>query len=153
MAYAKTLANLNSQPETVARDELIKQLTDSLKQLTSATNDNTSAIQAQLDPLMSQGHSYLDQLKIGYYHAASGMDATVQGNGGTDSVPVHMMLTPGERLQVTPPGGRTTIANDNKKVVTQYITFNLQGDNSSSAPLSVRQRAQGYIAAAARAAG
>lgn len=149
------IAKLQTQPETLARDELIKSLTDSLDQLKQSTDANT---QAKLDPLMSQGHQYLDQLKIGYYKAATGLTGVVGGTGATDSQRFVMDLTPGELVQVTPPGqwgGSTTsnVSNDNSRVVNQTVHFHLGPVSSSRDLLTARQRAQGFLQAARMAAG
>lgn len=153
-AIQKQIDLLQKQPETLARNELLKQLTDQLEQLQKATEENTEAMNAQLDPLFSQGHEYLNSLKMGYYKAATGLSGIVTGSGGTDSTPVHMMLTPGEHVQVTPPGQTPgKVSNDNSKNVTQNITINIEGGSSPSDRFTARQRAQGFIAAAAKAAG
>ena len=142
---------LQRQPVTLARDELIKSLTDQLKQLTDASKENTDALRTSADPLFSQGHEYLNSLRIGYYKAATGLSGIVGGSGGTDSTPVHMMLTPGEHVQVTPAGGR--VSNDNSKNVTQNITQNIVINTTPADRLTGRQRAQGFLTAATRAAG
>jgi hypothetical protein len=151
--YQSEIEKLKAQPQTLARDELIKKLTSSMEQLTDATN----GLKVSIDPLISQGHDYLNSLKIGYYQAATGLSGIVQGSGGTDSTPVHMMLTPGEHVQVTPPGqmiaANSNVATDNSKNVTQYITIRIDGGTTDVDRRTARQRAQGFIAAAARAAG
>jgi hypothetical protein len=153
--YQSQIDMLKMTPQNLARDEMIRQLTDSMKNLQDAVDKNT---QAQLDPLFSQGHDYLNSLKIGYYHAATGLSGIVQGSGGTDSVPVHMMLTPGEHLQVTPRGmpraANSNVSNDNSRNVTQHITQTIVlAEPGPVSRLTARQRAQGFITAAARAAG
>lgn len=138
------LAWLQSRPETMARDQQIVQLYNSIKGLTDATNANTAAT---LNPLYSQGHG---ALAIGYYKAATGLEGIVGGSGGTDSTPVHMMLTPGEHLKVTPKGqapsndngGGTTVVNNNTSIV-----FN--DTRTSNARRSLRQFGQGFGQAAA----
>jgi hypothetical protein len=152
------ISKLYEQPQTLARDELIKQLNDQLKQLKEATENNTDALNAQLDPIFSQGHEYLNSLRIGYYKAAKGFDGIVTGGTpGVDSVPINIMAQQGERVQVHPPGswsGSSSVANDNSRNVTQNITQNItinEADRMSR--LTARQRAQGFITTAARAAG
>lgn len=66
------IADLREQPLTIAREEAIKQLNEQIKQLTEATESNTDALNAQLDPLFSQGHDYLNSLRIGFYQNALG---------------------------------------------------------------------------------
>lgn len=147
----KQIDLLQQEPETLVRDELLKQLTDQLKQLTDASKENTNALNAQLDPLFSQGHEYLNQLRIGYYKAATGLSGIVAGSGGTDSTPVHMMLTPGEHIQVTPSRMTGSTSNDNSRHITQNITQNITvaGDTDMR---TARQISQGFIGAATRAA-
>jgi hypothetical protein len=140
---------LQQQPATLAREELLKQLNDRLAQLTEASEENTDALRTSADPLFSQGHEYLNSLRIGYYKAATGLEGIVGGSGGTDSTEVRMMLTPGEHLKVTPKGQ----ANDNSRTVTQNITFNMmEGGSTPTDRFTRRQRVQGYTAALARAA-
>lgn len=145
---------LKKAPDTLEREELTHALNERLEQLTKAVDDNTDALQAKLDPLFSQGHDFLDKLRIGYYKAAAGLEGIVGGSGGADSQRFVMDLTPGELVQITPPGQQPSkVSNDNSKNVTQHITFNIKDSSSSTGRLTTRQRLQGYIGAAARAAG
>jgi hypothetical protein len=64
----KEMAWLNTLPETIARDQKIVDLKQSMDQLKNSTDANTSATQATLNPLYSQGHG---ALAIGYYKAAA----------------------------------------------------------------------------------
>lgn len=135
------------------KDELLKSLNEQLKLLKGAVDENTDALKASIDPIFSQGHDYLNSLRIGYYKAATGLSGIVQGSGGVDSTPVHMMLTPGEHVQVTPPGHRpSNVSNDNSRAITQNITQNIQiAEAGPVNRLTARQMSQGFIAAAARA--
>jgi hypothetical protein len=143
--YEAEMAFLQSRPETIARDQAISSLQQSIDGLTTATKANTAAT---LNPLYTQGAG---ALAIGYYHAATGLDATVQGSGGTDSVPVHIMMTPGETLSARPPGQSS---NDNsgsssRSAPTQNIYMDLRGMDSNTARRNRRQVAQGLGQAAA----
>jgi hypothetical protein len=130
------LAWLESRPETIARDQQIVSLMDSIDQLKKATDSNTAATQATLNPLYSQGHG---ALAIGYYKAATGIEGIVGGSGGTDSTEVRMMLTPGEHLKVTPQGQSS---NDNSRQTT--IIQNFYGGATSTQRRSRRQAEQGF---------
>lgn len=59
-------------------------------------------------------------------HAKSGVDFIVGGRGGTDANFVPMMLTRGERVQVTPPG-HTGDASSTPTVTHLNINVNLRG--------------------------
>jgi hypothetical protein len=135
------LAWLQTQPETIARDQNIVSLMNSINQLKQATDSNTAATAATLNPLYSQGHG---ALAIGYYKAATGLDGLVQGPSGVDQVPVHMMLTAGERVQVTPQG-QSQNSNDNSRSshTTIVQSFDFRGAQSNSRRSS-RQYAQGF---------
>lgn len=145
------ISKLREERPSIERDTLIKSLTDQMKTLQSSVDDNTDALNAQLDPLMGQGHDYLNSLKLGYYHAATGLTGIVGGSGGTDSTPVNMMLTPGEKISVTPPGA-TEENNNNSKTVNQSNTFVFNGISSQKDKRTARQRSQSFISAAARGA-
>jgi hypothetical protein len=162
------IAKLQTEPVSLARDTLIKNLNDQLKQLTDATNANT---QAKLDPLMSQGHQYLDQLKIGYYANADGgilgpggriplMSVNRYADGGiADSPQMAMFGEAGPEafiplkngaVPVAMRGGKT--ANDNSKTIEQVNNFNFYGVASHDVDRrTARQIAQHFIQAATRA--
>jgi hypothetical protein len=145
------------QPYTIAQQELLKSLNEQMKSLEEAVDENTDALQAKLDPLFSEGHEYINKLRIGYYKAQHGLEGVVQGpRGQSDSRRFLMDLTPGELVQITPPGeweGRGTQANnDNSRNVTQHLTFNFHGNEGQVDRLTARQRAQGFMRAATRAA-
>gem|GEM_PF-4588898 len=135
------MAWLQSRPETIARDQQIVSLQHSIDQLKTATDSNTAATQATLNPLYSQGHG---ALAIGYYHAANGLDGVVGGSGGTDSQAFHAMLTPGERVTVTPPGqaANSNAASGGPPVVNNV--FNIGNGTTSTSRRSARQVAQGF---------
>ena len=101
------IAQVQMQPSTLAREELLKSLNDQLKALTDASKSLEDTMKLQLDPLFSQGHDYINKLKIGYYQAATGLTGIVGGSGSGDVTPVHMMLEPGELLKVIPKGSWT----------------------------------------------
>lgn len=158
--YESEIAKLNADPRSLARDELIASLTEQLKRLKDATEDNTNALNAQLDPLFSQGHDYINKLQIGYFKAATGLHGMVGGAGGIDSKRFVMDLTPGELVNIIPPGQwtRNSTANDNSnsnnRTVIQNNTFNINGEGSASNDrFTTRQRMQGYMKAAAMAVG
>jgi hypothetical protein len=143
------MAWLNTLPETIARDQKIVSLQQSIDGLKNATNANTSALTASLNPLYSQGHG---ALAIGYYKAANGLDGVAQGGTpGVDSVPIHIMAMPGEPIKV---GAAATAANSNNPAPTTQIVNNnnfvFNGTSTSNARRSQRQFAQGFgqIAAA-----
>jgi hypothetical protein len=134
------MAWLNTLPETIARDQQITSLQQSIDQLKGAVNANTAAT---LNPLYSQGHG---ALAIGYYHAANGLDGVAQGGTpGVDSVPIHIMAMPGEPIKV---GAAAIAANNNTpqpaqpSVVVQ--NFDFSGTNTNNARRSRRQFAQGF---------
>jgi hypothetical protein len=134
------LAWLNSRPETIARDQAIANLMSSIDSLKQATNANTAATAATLNPLYSQGHG---ALAIGYYHAATGLDVMAQGPSSGDTIPFHAMVNGGERIQITPAGQSS---NDNSKpsaAPVQNIYMDLRGMNTNTARRSRRQIAQG----------
>ncbi|WLA62369.1 hypothetical protein [Bradyrhizobium diazoefficiens] len=141
------IAAVQALPETIARDQKIADLIQSIKNLTGSVDANTAA---SLNPL----YSGRGALHIGYYKAAGGLDGIVSGGTpGSDSVPFNLMLMPGERLTVTPKhqvgGTATTTANDNRRTVINNITLPA-APTSGSARRSARQFAQGFgqIAAA-----
>jgi hypothetical protein len=168
--YQAQIDMLKMTPQNLARDEMIRQLTDSMKNLQDAVDKNT---QAQLDPLFSQGHDYLNSLKIGYYQAADG--GVFGPNGPMRLMPIHQYADggiarspqmamfgeagpeafvplKGGAIPVTIRGG--SASNDNSRNVTQHITQTIVlAEPGPVSRLTARQRAQGFIAAAARAAG
>ncbi|WP_029581936.1 phage tail length tape measure family protein [Bradyrhizobium sp. URHD0069] len=135
------IAWLNTLPETIARNQQIVTLTQSLDSLKDSVDAST---QATLNPLYQQGHGAMPQ--IGYYHAATGLDGIVQGPSGVDKVPVHMMLTAGEHIQVTPAGQ----SNDNRSSRTTNLTQNIvvSGSDTPQRRRNAMQRAQGFVSAA-----
>jgi hypothetical protein len=144
------IALLNTLPETIARDQQIVTLTQSINQLTTATNASTAATAATLNPLYTQGAG---ALAIGYYHAATGLDGIVGGSGGTDSQAFHAMLTPGERVTVTPPGQSSPQQSGSAGQPVVNNVFNIGTGTTNNARRNARQVAQGYaqsIAAASR---
>jgi len=167
----KQIDLLQQQPHTLARDELIKQLTDQLKQLTDASKENTDALKTQADPLFSQGHEYLNQLRIGYYKAAEGgifgpggpmslMPINRYAGGGVASSPQMAMFgEAGPEAFIPLKGGAVPVtiktggaSNDNSKNITQNITQNITINTTPADRLTGRQRAQGFITAATNAA-
>lgn len=72
-AIWRQIQTLNEVPQPgIVQRELIAGLTQQLKDLQEATNKNTDALNAQLDPLFSQGHDYIDKLRIGFFENADG---------------------------------------------------------------------------------
>lgn len=152
----RELSLLRAQPQNIETMQAINQLTESLKQLKQATDANTDALRITTDPLITQGHDYLNNLKIGYYRAASGFDGVARGGiPGVDSIPFHAMVQDGERVTITPRGGSfpssSSVSNDNSRNVTQHITQNIVIADGPNDRRTGRQKAQGFIAAAARA--
>lgn len=130
------LAWLQQQPMTIQNMRAIVDLTRSIRDLQDSTDALTDVQKATLNPLYTEGRS---ALKIGYYKAATGLSGVVQGPPGIDNVPVHMMLTAGEHVKVTPAG--QSVSNDNSKIVNN--TINIIGSQSTSRR-SQRQAAQGF---------
>jgi len=84
--------------------------------LRKATDANTAATVAALNPLYTQGH---DALAIGYCHAANGLDGEAQGGvPGVDSVPIHIMAMPGEPIRVGPPA---MVANNMPTTCSEHL--------------------------------
>jgi hypothetical protein len=140
------MAWLNTLPETIARDQQITSLQQSIDQLKGAVNANTAAT---LNPLYSQGHG---ALAIGYYHAANGFDGVAQGPTSGDQVPFHAMVNGGERIQITPAGQSGTKQSGGGAPVVNNV-FNIGSGTTNNSRRSARQVAQGYaqsIAAASR---
>jgi len=131
------IALLLLEPWNLARDAQENALKKSLAELTDSTDALNKTMQASLNPLYTEGRS---ALRIGYYKAARGLEGIVGGSGGTDSTPVHMMLTPGERVTVTPPGQSS---NDNSRTVINNVT-NIFGGSQSTTRRSARQASQGF---------
>lgn len=149
---ATKVANLNelmgilqAQPETIARDQQIVQLNDSIKQLKQATDANTAATAATLNPLYSQGHG---ALAIGYYKAAGGLDVVAQGPTSGDQIPFMAMINGGERVTVQTEAQQRA-ANSNSRSVVNNNTFVFNNAKTSNARRSYRQFAQGFGQAAA----
>lgn len=72
-AIWKQIQVLNDAPEKgLGQRELIAGLTQQLKDLQESTDKNTDALNAQLDPLFSQGHDYIDKLRMGFFENAEG---------------------------------------------------------------------------------
>lgn len=157
MSATQSLINeLNQKAPSIERDEAVRRLINSLDQLRDATEANTEALRITTDPLITQGHDYLNNLKIGYYKAARGFDGIVRGGiPGVDSVPINIMAQQGERVTVTPPGSflrPNTTANDNSKNVTVHVAQTVNIADTSMDRRTAKQRAQGFIGAAVRAA-
>lgn len=98
------LSNLQQQPETFARDQLISQLNDQLKQLTDATNKNTQAT-VGLDSIYSGGHS---ALAIGYYgegESTYNYDPNGFFQGGRNYTAPSQPYDPNAGLQAGPSSG------------------------------------------------
>jgi hypothetical protein len=141
------LAWLNSLPETLARDQQIVTLKQSIDSLTTATNANTAA---SLNPLYTQGAG---ALSIGYYHAANGLDGVAQGGTpGVDSVPIHIMAMPGEPIKVGAPAIAANSNSQPAQQAVQNVYMDMRGMDTNTARRSRRQVAQGFgqIAAAGR---
>lgn len=132
------MAWLQTLPETIARDQSIISLQQAIDQLTNATDANTAATSATLNPLYSQGHG---ALAIGYYKAAGGLDLMAQGPTSGDQVPFHAMVNGGERITITPPGKSS---NDNSRQVINNNNFVFNNTSTSNARRSQRQFAQGF---------
>lgn len=132
---------LQALPETISRDQKIVSLQQSIDQLKNATDANTAATAATLNPLYSQGHGALPQ--IGYFHAASGLDVIAQGPTVGDQVPFKAMVNGGERIRIETPAQQAE--NDNRQssqTVTNNFVFN---DTKTSSDRRVRrQLAQGF---------
>jgi hypothetical protein len=131
------MAWLNTLPETIARDQKLVSLQQSIDQLTTATTANTAAT---LNPLYTQGAG---ALAIGYYHAATGLEGVVGGSGGTDSQAFHAMLTPGEHVKITPPGQQSSASGGSGGTPVVIQNFDFRGTQSNSRR-SARQAAQGF---------
>jgi hypothetical protein len=133
------LAWLQSRPESIARDQAIAQLTQSMQQLTGATNANTAAT-VSLNPLYN-GRS---ALQVGYYHAANGLDLVAQGPTTGDQIPFHAMVNGGERITIGPANkaSSSSTSNDNSRTIINNIT--LPPAPTNSARRSQRQFAQGF---------
>lgn len=141
---------LQTLPETISRDQKIVSLQQSIDQLKNATDANTAATQATLNPLYSQGHG---ALAIGYYKAASGLDLVAQGPTSEDQIPFHAMINGVERVLIQTPAQQA--ANNNRPAasvapVTIVQNFDMRGVSTNNARRSQRQFAQGFgqIAAA-----
>jgi len=132
------LAWLQSRPETIARDQQIVNLMQSIDQLNKSTQANTAATEATLNPLYSQGHG---ALAIGYYKAAAGVDLIARGPPSGDTIPFHAMVNGGERIRITPPG-----ANDNSgsRTVVNNNNFVFNNTSTSNARRNMRQLGQGF---------
>jgi hypothetical protein len=142
------MAWLNTLPETISRDQKIVSLQQSIDSLKNATDANTAAVNATLNPLYSQGHSALPQ--IGYFHAASGLDMVAQGPSSGDQVPFHAMVNGGERIQIGPASkGGASQGGNSAPSITQY--FDMRGVSTNNARRSQRQFAQGFGQMAAAA--
>ncbi len=131
------LAWLNTRPETIARDQQIASLMNSINQLAKATDSNTAAVLATLNPLYTQGHG---ALAIGYYHAAAGLDVIANGPSSGDTIPFRAMVNGGERIRITPEGQS---GNDNTPIIIQNFDFR-GADAVNNARRSRRQFAQGF---------
>lgn len=132
---------LQALPETISRDQKIVSLQQSIDQLKNATDANTAATAATLNPLYSQGHGALPQ--IGYFHAASGLDVIAQGPTVGDQVPFKAMVNGGERIRIeTPSQQAENDSRQSSQTVTNNFVFN---DTKTSSDRRVRrQLAQGF---------
>lgn len=146
-AFGSDFVNQHNERHQQLLNDNLARMTEALNKAAEATNNNTEALSISLDPLFSQGHDYLNSLRIGYYKAATGLSGIVAGSGSGDKTPVHMMLQPGELLEVTPKDqvGRgntstSTVANDNRK----YQSFTFIGSMSSRDRMTARQQSQGF---------
>ena len=165
------IEEVRKQPSTLAREELLKSLNDQLKSLTDATNGLNDTMKLQLDPLFSQGHDYINKLKIGYYKNADGgmlgpggriplMPINRYAEGGIATSPQMAMFgeagpeafvpLKGGAIPVTMRGGN----NDNSKVVNNYnsITIAAGATATPQKRLTARQLAQGFARGATQAA-
>ncbi|ODM71674.1 phage tail length tape measure family protein [Bradyrhizobium elkanii] len=150
------VANLQSEmewlqtlPQSLARDQKIVNLQQSIDQLKNATDANTAVTQATLNPL----YNGRDALRIGYYKAASGLDVIAQGPTSGDQVPFHAMINGGERVKIMTAAEQAaaSASNDNRRSTTINISM---GAVSTSTERRVRRQiAQGYGQALAAAGG
>ncbi|WLB14833.1 phage tail length tape measure family protein (plasmid) [Bradyrhizobium elkanii] len=133
---------LQALPETISRDQKIVSLQQSIDSLKNATDANTAATAATLNPLYSQGHSALPQ--IGYFHAASGLDVVAQGPTVGDQVPFKAMVNGGERIRIMTAAEQasSSTSNDNRRNTT--IINNFSQVSTNSARRVQRQVAQGF---------
>ncbi len=127
------IAYFQAQPQTIANIQKIVSLQQSIDQLKEATDANTAATSATLNPLYTQGHG---ALAIGYYKAAGGLDMIAQGPSSGDRVPFNAMVNGGERITITPPG------QDTSRQTT--IIQNFYGSSNDNRRRSVRQAYQGF---------
>lgn len=115
----------------------IRSLQRSMEELMNSVDENTSALdKVTLNPL----YNGRDALKVGYMHAARGLDVIAQGPTSGDQIPFHAMVNGGERITITPAG---QAGNDNSRSVVQHNTFNITGSQSTSRRSS-RQLGQRY---------
>jgi hypothetical protein len=127
---------LQAQPQTIANLQAIASLTSEIQTLSKATDANTAATQATLNPLYSQGHG---ALAIGYYKAAAGLDMIAQGPTSGDQVPFHAMINGGERVRIEPAGQSS---NDNSRQIS--VVQNFYGISNNNRRRSARQAGQGF---------
>lgn len=101
---SEELAWLQQQPETLARDQAISQLTDSIKSLTSATDSLADTMVQSLSDLYTQDPrtSHLG-FRTGF---AEGGSFVVPGYSASDNVMAHIPLRGGERVMIDPPSVR-----------------------------------------------
>lgn len=132
----KEISYVSQLPETLARDQKLADLSKSIQDLKKATDANTAATEASLNPL----YSGRGALHVGYYKAAKGLDVIAQGPTVGDQVPFHAMVNGGERITITPANQRPTSAGSS----TTINNFDLRGMNSNASRLSARQVAQGF---------
>ncbi|MCW2110273.1 phage tail length tape measure family protein [Bradyrhizobium elkanii] len=137
---------LQALPETISRDQKIVSLQQSIDQLKNATDANTAATAATLNPLYSQGHGALPQ--IGYFHAASGLDVIAQGPTVGDQVPFKAMVNGGERIRIETPAQQAENDKGSRSppIIEQHFDF--RGTQSNSRR-TARQFAQGFGQSAA----
>lgn len=128
------LAWLQSQPQSIAQAQAIIRLNQSLQELAKATDANTAAQEASLNPL----YSGRGALHIGYYKAARGLDMVAQGPSSGDQVPFHAMVNGGEHIKITPAGQN----NDNSKTIVNNNNFVF--GKQSTGRRSAKQVAQGF---------
>jgi len=129
------IALLNTLPETIARDQQIVSLMNSINQLKHATDANTAATAATLNPLYSQGHG---ALSIGYFKAARGLDMIAQGPSSGDQIPFRAMVNGGERIRI----GDASNDNSGSRTVVNNNSFVFNNTSTSNARRNQRQFAQ-----------
>ena len=151
------LAKVQQLPYSLARDELLQNLNEQLKQLTDATRDNTSAITDVFSPFYSQDPR---SSKLGFRTFAGGGIMTQYGElplrqyqgGGMATSPQVAVFGEGSTPEayVPVPSGRIPVeikmpANSNVRPV--VVNINVHGNADANTVAGLRQT--GYQAAQA----